>query len=218
MRTLSWLSTRRVAANVAVALLVATVTAAGVAFADSSSSHSPAAKAPASTGTGTRAPDAITTRARAALDRLVANGTINQSQADAIQQDVVAGSVDPAALIAAGTVGQAQMRAVANALDRVKKSVAEPGGGRHAGTKVAAPATGPRAPAVIQRAARTALQGLVASGTITQPQADTIEHDVAAGVVDSHALVAGGTVDQSQMQAVSHALALVKLAAAAAAG
>ena len=215
MRTFSWFSTRRLAAHGTIALIVATATAAGVAFADSSGGHPAGAKAPVSNG-GSRASAAIAQGVRTALDRLVASGTIDQAQANVIEQHAVAGSVDPQALVAAGTLTQAEMQAVASALDEVKLSLAAASGGRPAGAiKAASPDNGNRAPAAIARGARTALQTLVANGTLDQAQADTIEHDVQAGLVDSHALLTAGTVNQAQMRAVTEVLGQVKRSVAA---
>ncbi|MGN6378450.1 MAG: hypothetical protein ACTHNU_05820 [Gaiellales bacterium] len=211
MRTPALLKTRRLAAPAAVAVLVATATVAGVAYAASGHSHPAKSPVPAA---GNRASDATAHAARTALQRLVANGTIDQAQADAIERQVVAGSVDPAALVAAGRVNQTQMLAVAHALDQVKRSMAGSSGDRRAGHKVGAPGSGAHAPAAIVRAVHTALQRLVANGTIDQAQAATIEHLVATGSVDPGTLVANGTVTQAQMGAVQHALVQVKLAAA----
>jgi hypothetical protein len=52
----------------------------------------------------------------------VSQGTINQSQADAVQQQVEAGSVEPKQLVDDGIVTEAQMRAIGNSLDQVKRS------------------------------------------------------------------------------------------------
>ena len=56
------------------------------------------------------------------LDSLVANGTINQQQADAIQAQANAGSIDPKQLVQDGVVSDAQMRAVAAQIDQLKRS------------------------------------------------------------------------------------------------
>jgi hypothetical protein len=212
MRIPASLSPRRPAALGIIVVLVATATAAGVAFA-SGGDHPAGHKAHAQSA-GSRAPDAITHAAQAALGRLVADGTINQAQAAAIQRQVVAGSVDPAALVAAGTVTESQMHAVANALGQVKRSFAARAGDHAAGHKVAAPGNGGRAPAVIVHAVRTAMQRLVANGTIDRAQAATILRLVTTGSADTRTLVANGTLNQAQMRAVQHALVQVKLSAA----
>ena len=56
------------------------------------------------------------------LASLVANGTINQQQADAIQAQANAGSIDPKQLVQDGVVSDAQMRAVAAQIDQLKRS------------------------------------------------------------------------------------------------
>jgi hypothetical protein len=213
MRNPATLSPRRLAAVAATAVLVATATVAGVAFAASGGDHPASTKAPTASAAA-RAPDAVVRAARTALQRLVADGTINQTQADAIERHVVAGFVDPAALIADGTVTRTQMLAVAHTLDLVKESMAHSSAGHPAGRKVAAPHSGARAPAAIVHAARTALQRLVANGTINQAQADAIERHVTAGFIDPAALIANGTVTHTQMLAVAHALTQVKRSAA----
>ena len=204
MRIPAPIRTHRLAAHAAIAVLVATATATGVAFAASGGTKAPALRA------GARAPDSIARAAHAALQQLVANGTIDQVQADAIERQVVAGSIDPAALVASGTVNRTQMRAVAHTLRQVKLSMAGSSVNPPEGNKVPSPQDGARASAATVRAARTALQRLVADGTIDQAQAGTIEHQVAAGLIDSRVLVANGTVTQAQMRAVQHALAQVK--------
>jgi hypothetical protein len=56
------------------------------------------------------------------LTSLVANGTINQQQADAIQAQANAGSIDPKQLVQNGVLSDAQMRAVAAQIDQLKQS------------------------------------------------------------------------------------------------
>jgi hypothetical protein len=73
----------------------------------------------------TRAADArLQAAAKAALDGLVTNGTINQHQADVIEAQVIAGSVDPQQLVSSGVISASQMSAVNNALIQVKQSFA----------------------------------------------------------------------------------------------
>lgn len=81
------------------------------------------------------APDAIAAAARGALDRLVTNGTINQSQANTIERDVAAGSADPKSLVADGVVTGAQMQAVKDAVDQAMRSFASTSGGTSGSTK-----------------------------------------------------------------------------------
>ena len=109
---------RRLAAQAVIAIMVVAATAAGVALADTGAS-TPIAPPVAETSA---APDPIASRAQVALDGLVSHGTINQSQADTIEQNVVAGSIDPRTLVADGLVTDAQMQAVGATLDRVKRS------------------------------------------------------------------------------------------------
>lgn len=122
MKVVNTIKPRQLAVHIAIAITVATATAAGVALAGRSGDRSPninAANAPVSMAA---APDPIAAAARTALDRLVARGAINQSQADAIEQDVIAGSIDPHALVSDGLVTERQMQTVGAALDQVKRS------------------------------------------------------------------------------------------------
>jgi hypothetical protein len=81
---------------------------------------------------GVRAPladnEPIVTQARAALERLVADGSIEQAEADVVLRDVIAGSVDPVALVRAGEVSSAHMPAINDALIAVKRANAPAGG------------------------------------------------------------------------------------------
>jgi hypothetical protein len=102
----------------AIAVAVATATSAGVAVAGSG---------------GDAAQPTATTAARAggilggvhgALQALVAQGTISQTQADAVQRQADAGSIDPKSLVDGGVVSDAQMHAIANSVDQVKRAAA----------------------------------------------------------------------------------------------
>ena len=118
MKFLNSVTPRRLAAQAVIAITVATATATGVAFAGRSST------APAAPAAGAAsASDPVANAARVALDRLVTDRTISQSQANTIEQYVSAGSIDPRALIADGLVSDGQMQAVAAVLDQVKRSV-----------------------------------------------------------------------------------------------
>jgi hypothetical protein len=81
---------------------------------------------------GERAPlaesEPVVTQARAALGRLVAGGAIGQAEADTVLHGVIAGSVDPEALVRAGTVAAAHMPAIVDVLDAVKRANASPRG------------------------------------------------------------------------------------------
>jgi hypothetical protein len=101
------------------ALLITTAAAgaAHVAFADTSN---PSSVHPDQAATSAAGPGGTTENAfRAAVEALVTRGVINQSQADAVQRQVLAGSVDPEALVA-GTLSNDQMRQVAESLRAVK--------------------------------------------------------------------------------------------------
>ena len=60
----------------------------------------------------------------AALERLVRGGAIDQHQAEAIDRQIDAGSLNPEELVQHGVLSEAQMQAVANALAEVKRSFA----------------------------------------------------------------------------------------------
>ena len=96
-----------------------------MAFADGSTATPESGKpAPSRAAIVAAAPasDPIAVAARVALDRLIADGTIDRSQAATIEQQVEGGSVDPTALVNAQVVDQAQMQAIAEALDHVKRA------------------------------------------------------------------------------------------------
>jgi hypothetical protein len=125
MRMHPTITPRAVAAHIAIAIVAASATVAGVAFADDSAAtpvSSKPAQSRAATVAAAPASDPIAVAARGALDRLVADGTIDRSQAATIEQQVEGGSVDPTALVNAQVVDQAQMQAVAGALDHVKRA------------------------------------------------------------------------------------------------
>jgi competence protein ComGC len=156
---------------------------------------------------------------------LVNDGTINQHQADVINGQINAGTVDDQQLVASGVITASQMSAVDNALIQVKRSFAgsQAGGGNG---NVASPTgkTGSSgsdtraADGRLQAAAKAALQGLVTAGTINQHQADVIESDVDSGSIDPNQLVSSGVLTASQMHAVDSALIQVKQSFAAGSG
>jgi hypothetical protein len=82
--------------------------------------------------TGERPPlsenEPVVTDARTRLGGLVADGAIDQAEADTVLHDVIAGSVDPEALVGAGKVSAAHMPAIVSVLDEVKRAHATPGG------------------------------------------------------------------------------------------
>ena len=51
---------------------------------------------------------------------LAADGTIDQHQADAVQAQADAGSIDPKQLVQSGTVTDSQMHAIAVKIDQLK--------------------------------------------------------------------------------------------------
>ena len=67
-------------------------------------------------------PGGILAGVRGILSGLVANGTIDQQQADAIQAQADAGSIDPKQLVQNGVLSDTQMRAVADRIDQLKRS------------------------------------------------------------------------------------------------
>jgi len=62
----------------------------------------------------------VLTGAVAAMERLVADGTLTRAQGDAIEQQIHAGSIDPKQLVQDGVVSDAQMRIAAAAIAQVK--------------------------------------------------------------------------------------------------
>jgi hypothetical protein len=119
MKILHSVTPRRVAAQAAIAVAVGVAAAAGTSFAAGGSGGSGGSGPPS-------APPPIAAAARTALDGLVGQGTIDQSQADAIEQQVEAGSIDPRALVSSGVVDDGQMHAVADVLDHVKEAAGNP--------------------------------------------------------------------------------------------
>jgi hypothetical protein len=192
------LNLRRTLVGIAAAVAVASGTVAGIALAGGNG----AGKSPSSTSEA--APAEIVAAAHAALERLVSAGTITQAQADAVQAQVEAGSVDPQTLVANGTVSDAQMRAIDEALGQVKRSFADANGAGKPTSSTPEPA-----PAEVVAAIHTALERLVSAGTITQAQADAVQAQIEAGK-DLQTLVDDGTVNASQLRAIEDALGQVK--------
>jgi Asp-tRNA(Asn)/Glu-tRNA(Gln) amidotransferase B subunit len=194
--------------------------------------HSRHARSATVTGTtksssaDTQAADSrVQAAATAALQGLVNDGTISQHQADVIDAQIDAGTVDDQQLVASGVITASQMSAVDNALIQVKRSFAgspESGGNGNiaspGGKTQSSSADNQAAGARLQAAARAALQGLVTAGTINQHQADVIESAVESGSVDPNQLVSSGVLTASQMQAVNSALVQVKQSFAAGSG
>jgi hypothetical protein len=90
---------------------------------------SPAGKTGTSSSDTQAAEGRLQAAARAALQGLVTAGTINQHQADAVESQVIAGSVDPNQLVSSGVLTASQMHAVSGALVQVKESFAAGSGG-----------------------------------------------------------------------------------------
>jgi hypothetical protein len=115
---------RRTLATVAIAIAAAVGSVAGVSFAQGNNKPPPApantrAQAPA-------APDSILAGVHQILADLVATGTINQQQADAVQAQADAGSIDPKQLVASGVLSNPQMQTIGNRIDQLKRSYANP--------------------------------------------------------------------------------------------
>jgi hypothetical protein len=107
---------RRVLANIAIAVAVGVGSSAGVSLAQGNG------KGDGTTTVAARPSNGILAGVHGALENLVAQGTISQSQADAVQAQADAGSIDPKQLVDNGVVSDAQMRAVANSIDAVKRA------------------------------------------------------------------------------------------------
>jgi hypothetical protein len=119
-RTLS----RRTLATVAIAIAAAVGSVAGVSFAQGNGKPTltPAntqAQAPA-------APGSILAGVHQILSDLVAAGTITQQQANAVQAQADAGSIDPKQLVQSGVLSNAQMQTIGNRIDQLKRSYANP--------------------------------------------------------------------------------------------
>ena len=109
---------RRLLATIAVAAAAGVASAAGIGLAQDGGS-----KPAASTPVATTAPvPGVLARIHNGLARLVALGTIDQQQADAVQRQADAGSIDPKTLVASGVVSDQQMRAIADVVDQVKQA------------------------------------------------------------------------------------------------
>jgi hypothetical protein len=111
---------RRALAGAAMAAVVAAGVAVGTSEAAGSGSGSP----PVKSVSGPAAPSNVLAGVRAALDRLAADGTITAAQAAAVQSQADAGSINSKVLVDHGVLTDAQMRAVAAALDQVKRAAA----------------------------------------------------------------------------------------------
>jgi hypothetical protein len=155
--------------------------------------------------------------AEAAVEGLVRDGTIDQHQAEVIDVQIDAGTVNPEELVQRGVLGEAQMQAAANALGEVKRSFA-PGGPGGEGTGVKSPSEKKgggtsdtaAADARLHAAVEAALERLVRGGAIDQHQAEVIDGQIDAGSLNPEELVQHGVLSEAQMQVVANALAEAK--------
>jgi hypothetical protein len=79
--------------------------------------------------------DPVVRAARARLEALVADGAIEQTEADVVLRGVIAGFVEPEALVRAGDVSAAHMPTINNALREVKRANAPEDGVEAGGIK-----------------------------------------------------------------------------------
>lgn len=107
---------RRLLVTIAVAAVAGVASAAGVGFAQDGGTQ------PATSTVTTAPATSVLAGIHDGLARLVTQGTIDQSQADAVQRQADAGSIDPKTLVASGVVSDPQMRAVADMIDQVKQA------------------------------------------------------------------------------------------------
>ena len=107
---------RRSLATIAVAVAAGTASAAGVGLAQGNGGSAGGSTVPAAN------PGGILAAVHSTLDGLVARGAISRQQADAVQQQADAGSIDPKELVQSGVISDAQMHVVANAIDQVKRA------------------------------------------------------------------------------------------------
>jgi hypothetical protein len=107
---------RRTLATVAIAAAVSIGSVAGVSLAQGSAP----AQAVSTPSAATASPGGILAGVHLVLAGLVADGTIDQQQADAVQSQANAGSIDPKQLVQSGTVTDSQMHAIAAKIDQVK--------------------------------------------------------------------------------------------------
>jgi hypothetical protein len=207
---------RRLAANGLIALVVAVGAGAGVALANDGGGKgggAPASTAKAPSPAGGDVPHQFID----AVQALVANGTINQSQADRIEAQIRTGSMDSEQFVQSGLVTQAQMDAINSSLRAVKQSLAQAAGGPASGdrssgdgAKQGASAAGKSPGGDVPQIFINAVQSRVTDGTISQSQADAIEAQVRTGSIDPQQIVASGVVTQAQMDAVSSSLRTAK--------
>jgi hypothetical protein len=107
---------RRALATAAIAVAVSIGSVAGVSLAQGND-PAPAVSTPSAT---TASPGGILAGVHQVLAGLVAEGTIDQQQADAVQSQADTGSIDPKQLVQSGTVTDAEMHAIAAQIDQLK--------------------------------------------------------------------------------------------------
>jgi hypothetical protein len=107
---------RRALATVAIAVAVSVGSVAGVSLAQGNNPGQTASPPSAATAS----PGGILAGVHQVLAGLVADGTIDQQQADAVQSQADAGSIDPKQLVQSGTLTDAEMHAIAAQIDQLK--------------------------------------------------------------------------------------------------
>jgi hypothetical protein len=107
---------RRILATAAIAVAVSTGSIAGVGLAQGND-PAPSLSTPSA---ATVSPGGILAGVHQVLAGLVADGTIDQQQADAVQSQADTGSIDPKQLVQSGTLTDSQMHAIAGKIDQLK--------------------------------------------------------------------------------------------------
>jgi hypothetical protein len=107
---------RRTLATAAIAVAVSIGSVTGVSLAQGND-PAPAVSTPSA---ATTSPGGILSGVHLVLAGLVSDGTIDQQQADAVQSQADAGSIDPKQLVQSGTVTDSQMHAIATKIDQLK--------------------------------------------------------------------------------------------------
>jgi hypothetical protein len=107
---------RRTLATAAIAVAVSIGSIAGASLAQGNDPT----QAVSTPSAATASPGGILTGVHLVLAGLVADGTIDQQQADAVQSQADAGSIDPKQLVQSGTVTDSQMQAIAAKIDQLK--------------------------------------------------------------------------------------------------
>jgi hypothetical protein len=107
---------RRALATAALAAAVSVGSVAGVSLAQGNDPT----RAVSTPSAATVSPGGILAGVHQALAGLVADGTIDQQQADAVQSQADSGSIDPKQLVQSSTVTDTQMHAIATKIDQLK--------------------------------------------------------------------------------------------------